>query len=267
MAGLSQNVGHFNKEMMSTSMGKYINLQNKLQTELVDLGANSIYLRIELTRLKLAFMPLASVLIRITSAIIGIPIKALNGAMKLLKTPLGDLNIGMKTLSILLRTVVGLFGVLLSPIIITGIAIEDFWTYLQGGDSIIGRLIEGFKNLGTAFKEGFLNNKIVQTLMTAYKMMKKIRESDEDFDIPKSDLIPKVDDNKIPQPAQSEVGKKLLDVVNQDKTDKLKNSVFFNDGAIQINLQGGKNDEETAKKISEALRHEWDTIAIQEGIK
>lgn len=67
----------------------------------------------------------------------------LNGALALMNVLLGFI-----TLPILLA-VAAFVGLVL--------IIEDLWTYLQGGDSIIGRIINSFKELGKVIKEWLID--------------------------------------------------------------------------------------------------------------
>ena len=72
MQGLKQNVGHLNEEMAKTPLGKQMTLNTQISSAITQLGKHTIYAKNAFTELKLAIMPISSVLVRIFSAALGI---------------------------------------------------------------------------------------------------------------------------------------------------------------------------------------------------
>lgn len=276
MSVLEQNVGNFNKEMMNTPMGKYFNTTNKVTDSLIKLGDHTILLKLEFAKLKLSLMPFFTIVIRIASAAIGLVTtgirKVIEGFNKLSKvfdfmvSSTDGVTKKMGVLKWILRGIAGVVAVMNLGLVAFGIAmiaIEDFWIFLQGGDSIIGRLIDKIKKLATTIKEVFTNNVFVKTLKQAGDMLKTMHENDPNYQ-PTGGGIQKI--QKAPQAAQSVIGKYVLDKNKDAQTKGMKQSVFMQNGAITIQVDGSKNPEETGRAVSNAVNEEINKIWAMEGI-
>jgi len=276
MSVLEQNVGNFNKEMMNTPMGQYFNTTNKVTDSLIKLGDHTILLKLEFAKLKLSLMPFFTIVIRIASAAIGLVTtgirKVIEGFNKLSKvfdfmvSSTDGVTKKMGVLKWILRGIAGVVAVMNLGLVAFGIAmiaIEDFWIFLQGGDSIIGRLIDKIKKLATTIKEVFTNNVFVKTLKQAGDMLKTMHENDPNYQ-PTGGGIQKI--QKAPQAAQSVIGKYVLDKNKDTQTKGMNQSVFMQNGAITIQVDGSKNPEETGRAVSNAVNEEINKIWAMEGI-
>lgn len=154
MQGLEQNVGNFNKEISKTPQGKLMQVQNKIGTQYYKLGKYMIFLRIQMLKLYNAWLPTISIIVRMVGSIIGVVAKLLEKIGNLFSfvlAPTEELTAGMKLLRHAILGVGGALLIAFAPFwaIVGGILllIEDFWTYLNGGESVIGDVIEWFRDL------------------------------------------------------------------------------------------------------------------------
>ncbi len=278
MSVLEQNVGNFNKEMMNTPMGKYFNVTNKITDSLIKLGDHTILLKLEFAKLKLSLMPFFTIVIRIASAAIGLITmgirKVIEGFGKLSKifdfmiTSTDGVTKKMGILKWILRSIAGVVAVMNLGLVAFGIAIiaiEDFWIFLKGGDSIIGRLIDKIKKLATTIKEAFSDNIFIKTMKQAMEITKQINMGEDVYD--DSTLGKKIPQAKrTPQAVKTVIGKYVLDKNNDAQTKGMQQSVFMQNGAITIQVDGSKNPEETGRAVSNAINEEINKIWAMEGI-
>lgn len=159
MEGLEQNVGNFNKEMAKTPYGKLLKIQNQISKQYFDLGSSMIYVKIQLARLWKEFLPFLSVVMKLGGAILGALAKALADVLEMINwlfTPTEELTSSMRILrnSILAIGTIALIAFAPMFALVLGLMLlfEDFWMFINGGESVIGDLLDWvdsiFKDIG-----------------------------------------------------------------------------------------------------------------------
>ena len=164
MQGLKQNVGHLNEEMAKTPLGKQMTLNTQISSAITQLGKHTIYAKNAFTELKLAIMPISSVLVRIFSAALGIIAKVVtsiinavnwlftstektSNAMKLLK--LAIISIGA-----VLAMIFAPFTIVIAKIALIGLLIEDLWVAFHGGKAITAPIVNWLKESFVSLLDG-----------------------------------------------------------------------------------------------------------------
>ena len=154
MQGLKQNVGNLNSEMSKTPLGYNSSLTNKIGESLTNLGKHTIFFKNALLEMKLAFMPITNFLVRTFSAVFGILTKLTTATMNFFNWLFINTAETKNWVKILKMSLIGLgtavaiafFPVTATIGTITAIIllIEDIWTAMNGGKSVISYVLAPF---------------------------------------------------------------------------------------------------------------------------
>ena len=155
MQGLKQNVGHLNEEMAKTSLGRQMALNTQISSAITKLGKHTIHAKNAFTELKLAIMPISSILVRIFSAALGIVAKVVTSiinAVNWLFTNTEKTSNAMKFLKLaiisvgaVLAMVFAPFTIVIAKIALIGLLIEDLWVAFHGGKAITAPIVNWLK--------------------------------------------------------------------------------------------------------------------------
>lgn len=154
MQGLKQNVGNLNSEMSKTPLGYNSSLTNKIGESLSNLGKHTIFFKNALLEMKLAFMPITNFLVRTFSAVFGVLTKLTTATMnffnwlfinteetknwvKVLKMALTSLGIALAVAFFPVTATIGTIAAII-------LLIEDIWTAMNGGKSVISYVLAPF---------------------------------------------------------------------------------------------------------------------------
>lgn len=152
--GLTQNVGDFNKEMAKTPWGQ-LQMQQNISTEkYFKLGKHMVILKIEFQKLFNAIFPLLEFIMRVGGAVLGILSWITNKIIDVMSwvTKFSENNVdGMNEWRLAILSVGGVLMATFAPVLtlfgLVALAIEDIWVYMSGGESVIGLVIDWFKDL------------------------------------------------------------------------------------------------------------------------
>lgn len=164
MQGLKQNVGHLNEEMAKTPLGKQMTLNTQISSAITQLGKHTIYAKNAFTELKLAIMPISSVLVRIFSAALGIIAKVVTfiiNAVNWLFTSTEKTSNAMKFLKLAIISVGAVLAMIFAPftiviakIALIGLLIEDLWVAFHGGKAITAPIVNWLKESFVSLLDG-----------------------------------------------------------------------------------------------------------------
>ena len=164
MQGLKQNVGHLNEEMAKTPLGKQMTLNTQISSAITQLGKHTIYAKNAFTELKLAIMPISSVLVRIFSAALGIIAKVVTSiinAVNWLFTSTEKTSNAMKFLKLAIISVGAVLAMIFAPftiviakIALIGLLIEDLWVAFHGGKAITAPIVNWLKESFVSLLDG-----------------------------------------------------------------------------------------------------------------
>ncbi len=164
MQGLKQNVGHLNEEMAKTPLGKQMTLNTQISSAITQLGKHTIYAKNAFTELKLAIMPISSVLVRIFSAALGIIAKVVTSiinAVNWLFTSTEKTSNAMKFLKLAIISVGAVLAMIFAPftiviakIALIGLFIEDLWVAFHGGKAITAPIVNWLKESFVSLLDG-----------------------------------------------------------------------------------------------------------------
>lgn len=164
MQGLKQNVGRLNEEMAKTPLGKQMTLNTQISSAITQLGKHTIYAKNAFTELKLAIMPISSVLVRIFSAALGIIAKVVTSiinAVNWLFTSTEKTSNAMKFLKLAIISVGAVLAMIFAPftiviakIALIGLLIEDLWVAFHGGKAITAPIVNWLKESFVSLLDG-----------------------------------------------------------------------------------------------------------------
>lgn len=164
MQGLKQNVGHLNEEMAKTPLGKQMALNTQISSAITQLGKHTIHAKNAFTELKLAIMPISSVLVRIFSAALGIVAKVVTSiinAVNWLFTSTEKTSNAMKFLKLaiisigaVLAMIFAPFTIVIAKIALIGLLIEDLWVAFHGGKAITAPIVNWLKESFVSLLDG-----------------------------------------------------------------------------------------------------------------
>ena len=164
MQGLKQNVGHLNEEMAKTPLGKQMTLNTQISSAITQLGKHTIHAKNAFTELKLAIMPISSILVRIFSAALGIVAKVVTSiinAVNWLFTSTEKTSNAMKFLKLAIISVGAVLAMIFAPftiviakIALIGLLIEDLWVAFHGGKAITAPIVNWLKESFVSLLDG-----------------------------------------------------------------------------------------------------------------
>lgn len=164
MQGLKQNVGHLNQEMAKTPLGRQMALNTQISSAITQLGKHTIHAKNAFTELKLAIMPISSILVRIFSAALGIIAKVVTSiinAVNWLFTSTEKTSNAMKFLKLAIISVGAVLAMIFAPftiviakIALIGLLIEDLWVAFHGGKAITAPIVNWLKESFVSLLDG-----------------------------------------------------------------------------------------------------------------
>lgn len=165
--GLTQNVGDFNKEMSKTPWGQ-LQMQQNISTEkYFKLGKHMVILKIEFQKLFNAIFPLLEFIMRIGGAVLGILsrisikiVDAISWITTFSEKNVDGFNDMRKALLVLAPLILATFAPALAIFLLIALAIEDIWVYMNDGESVIGDVINWFKEAKSSISNFFKNDTI-----------------------------------------------------------------------------------------------------------